>query len=65
MCFGSGPSAEDIYQKKKPKFGELPSLSITKSKRKRGTMADVPMQREGAKRRTLINPLGVSDDATG
>lgn len=65
MCFGSGPSAEDIYQEKKPKFGELPSLSITKSKRKGSTMADVPMQREGAKRRTLINPLGVSDDATG
>lgn len=62
MCFGGGPSAESIYQEKKPKFGELPSLSITKSKRKGGTMTDVtPKQRSGSKRYSLLNPLGVTD----
>ena len=65
MCFGGGPSAEDIYQQKKPKFGALPSLAMTKTKRDPQKLKDVPTQRVGAKRRSLLDPLGVTDDATG
>lgn len=61
MCFGGGPSAESIYQSKKPKFGALPSLAMTKAKRDAPKFEDV--QRVGAKRRSLLNPLGVTDDA--
>jgi len=71
MCFGGGgPSAEDIYQSKKPKFGALPSLAMTKTKRDPQKLKDVartgfesPTQRVGAKRRSLLDPLGVTDDA--
>lgn len=66
MCFGSGgPSAESIYQSKKPKFGALPSLAVSKAKRDAPKFEDVPTKRMGAKRRSLLNPLGVMDDATG
>ena len=65
MCFGGGPSAESIYQSKKPKFGALPSLAMTKTKRDPQKLRDVPTQRTGAKRRSLLDPLGVTDDATG
>lgn len=60
MCFGGGPSAEDIYQEKKPKFGELPSLSMTPTERKGAQMKDVK-QRKGSKRYSLLNPLGMTD----
>lgn len=59
MCFGgggSGKSAEDIYQERKPVFGPLPSLREEKVERKKPKMADV---RVGQKRRNLLNPTGL------
>jgi len=57
MCFGGGPSAESIYQEKKPEFGDLPSLSISRTKRKGAQMKDItPKQRKGSKRYSLFNP---------
>tara|TARA_R110000796_G_scaffold92189_1_gene196434 strand:- start:554 stop:739 length:186 start_codon:yes stop_codon:yes gene_type:complete len=56
MCFGGGDSADDIYKKQKPEFGELPDLGTDQSdaiKRKSG-MKDV--MRAGSKQRSLFNP---------
>ena len=55
MCFGgsSGPSAEQMYQEKKPEFGALPSLSMDKSEIKAPKLEDVV--RKGAKRRSLFS----------
>ena len=48
MCFGGGgKSAESIYQEKKPEFGPLPSLSMTKKKREEQVLGDVPKMRKG------------------
>ena len=58
MCFGGGPSAESIYQK--PKFGDLPSLSMSRTERKGAQMKDVK-RRKGSKRYSLLNPLGFDD----
>ena len=62
MCFGGGPSAESIYQSKKPEFGDLPSLSMTPTKRKGAQMKDVTLkQRKGSKAYSLLNPMGFDD----
>lgn len=59
MCFSTGPSAEDIYKKRKselPKF-ELPSLAVQKKTgdRKR-QLKDV--QRKGQQARSMLYPTG-------
>jgi len=51
MCFGSGAP-----KYKKPDFGELPSLSVSKSKRKAPELKDVKLTREGQAPRSLLNP---------
>jgi hypothetical protein len=63
MCFGGGPSAKSIYQEKKPKFGALPSLAMTKTKRDPQQLKDVPTQRTGMKKRSLL--FYGDTDATG
>ena len=56
MCFGGGGrSAEDIYQEKKPEFGPLPSLSVTKKKREEQVLSDVPKMRRGMQQRSLLD----------
>jgi len=56
MCFGGGgPSAESIYQEKKPEFGPLPSLSMTKKKREEQVLSDVPKMRRGMQQRSLLD----------
>jgi len=64
MCFGSGPSAEEIYEKEFKKEPEpLPSLSMQKAKERTRKLKDV---RRGAQRRSLLNPMmGGSYDANG
>ena len=64
MCFGgksSGPSAAEMYAKQKVNYGALPSLSQKKVDRKAPVMKDIelPEQREGSERRSLLNPYGV------
>ena len=57
MCGGgsSGPSAEERYQKMKPTFGALPSLSMTgEVKRDDPKYGEV---RTGSKRRSLLAPM--------
>jgi len=58
MCFGggsSGPSAEELYQKKKPVFGALPSLDTGGEKVDRESgLKDVPKMRTGTKQRSLL-----------
>ena len=66
MCFSGGPSAEDIYKKRKselPKF-ELPSLAMQKKTgdRKR-QLRDV--QRKGQKARSMLYPTGGNTNANG
>lgn len=59
MCFGgsSGPSAEDIYKKKKIDFGPLPSLATEgEDKERKQTMKDV--KRTGMQKRSLLYPTG-------
>lgn len=63
MCFGgksSGPSAAEMYAKQKVNYGALPSLSQKKVDRKAPAMKDIelPEQREGSERRSLLNPYG-------
>jgi len=61
MCFGgsSGPSAEEIYQKKKIDFGPLPSLAMSKNKERTGPeLKDVPKKRTGMQKRSLLYPTG-------
>lgn len=63
MCFGgksSGPSAAEMYAKQKVNYGALPSLSQKKVDRKTPVMKDIelPEQREGSERRSLLNPYG-------
>jgi hypothetical protein len=63
MCFGgksSGPSAAEMYAKQKVNYGALPSLSQKKIDRKAPAMKDIelPEQREGSERRSLLNPYG-------
>jgi hypothetical protein len=56
MCFGGGgKSAEQIYQEKKPEFGPLPSLSMTKKKREEQVLSDVPKMRRGMQQRSLLD----------
>jgi len=55
MCFGSGPSAKAIYEKKKPEFGPLPSLSMTKKTREDQVLGDVPKMRKGMQQRSLLD----------
>ena len=58
MCFGgkSGPSAEDIYEEKyKVEPEPLPSLKVEQGKERQRKMKDV--QRKGAPRRSLLNPM--------
>ena len=59
MCFGGGggPSAESIYQEKKPEFGPLPSLSMTKKKREDQVLGEVPKMRKGMQQRSGINVI--------
>ena len=59
MCFGgsSGPSAEQMYQEKKPEFGPLPSLSVTKKKREDQVLGDVPKMRKGMQQRSLLTMM--------
>jgi len=57
MCFGgsSGPSAEELYQKRKPVFGDLPSLDTGGEKVDRESgLKDVPKMRTGTKQRSLL-----------
>lgn len=63
MCFGgksSGPSAAEMYKKQKVDYGALPSLSQKKVDRKAPAMkgVELPEQREGSERRSLLNPYG-------
>jgi len=57
MCFGGGggKSAEQMYQEKKPEFGPLPSLSMTKKKREDQVLGDVPKMRKGMQQRSLLD----------
>ena len=58
MCFGGGgKSAEQIYQEKKPEFGPLPSLSVTKKKREEQVLGDVPKMRRGMQQRSLLTMM--------
>ena len=58
MCFGGGgKSAESIYQEKKPEFGPLPSLSVTKKKREEQVLSDVPKMRRGMQQRSLLTMM--------
>ena len=58
MCFGGGgKSAEQIYQEKKPEFGQLPSLSVTKKKREEQVLGDVPKMRRGMQQRSLLTMM--------
>lgn len=54
MCFGRSKSAKDIYEEEKPEAKPLPSLSIEKIDRPEQGLKDVPYQRKGMKRRTLL-----------
>lgn len=57
MCFGSsGPSAQQLYDKQKPEFGELPSLAMDKVKRDKVKLEDV--KRKGYQARSLLMPTG-------
>ena len=56
MCGGSsGPSAEERYQKMKPTFGDLPSLSMTGEVKREGPKYGEA--RTGSKRRSLLAPM--------
>ena len=56
MCFGGGgKSAEQMYQEKKPEFGPLPSLSMTKKKREDQVLGDVPKMSKGMQKRSLLD----------
>jgi hypothetical protein len=57
MCFGGGggKSAEQMYQERKPEFGPLPSLSVTKKKREEQVLGDVPKMRRGMQQRSLLD----------
>ena len=55
MCFGGGgPSAEELYEKQKPEFGALPSLSVSKKKRQDQILEDVPRT---SRRSSLLTAL--------
>ena len=55
MCFGGrGRSAEDIYKEKKPEEKPLPSLSMKPVERGDQELGDVPYQRKGKQRRSLL-----------
>lgn len=55
MCFGSsGPTAQELYEKQKPEFGELPSLAMDKAKRDKPKLEDV--KRKGYRARSLLMP---------
>lgn len=63
MCFGgksSGSSVADMYKQQRVDYGALPSLSQKKVDRKAPAMKDIelPEQREGSERRSLLNPYG-------
>ena len=52
MCFGGGPSAEQIYNEKyKKEPAPLPSLSMQKAEPRKRRLKDT-----GAARRSLLNP---------
>ena len=56
MCFGksSSRSAQSIYEEKKPEEKPLPSLSMKPVERRDQELGDVPYQRKGMQRRTLL-----------
>jgi len=70
MCFaGKAPrSADSFYQEMKasrPAF-KLPSLAMgekTKVERKGAEMKDVKEARKGVQKRSLLNPLGIDQNA--
>ena len=70
MCFaGKAPrSADSFYQEMKgnrPAF-KLPSLAMgekTKVERKGAQMKDVKETRKGVQKRSLLNPLGIDQNA--
>lgn len=60
MCFGSGgPSAQQLYDKQKPEFGELPSLTMDNVKRDKTKLEDV--KRKGYQARSLLMPTNKGD----
>lgn len=61
MCFGGGgPSAQQLYDKQKPEFGELPSLAMDKVKRDKPKLEDV-VKRKGYQARSLLMPTNMGD----
>jgi len=55
MCFGGGGrSAEEIYEERKPEEKPLPSLSMKPVERGDQELGDVPYQRKGRQRRSLL-----------
>jgi hypothetical protein len=55
MCFGGGGrSAKEIYEEKKPEDKPLPSLSMKPVERGDQELGDVPYQRKGKQRRSLL-----------
>ena len=64
MCGGSsGPSAEERYQKMKPTFGDLPSLSMTREVKRDGPKYGEA--RTGMKRRSLLSPMAFMANSQG
>jgi hypothetical protein len=72
MCFGGGgsaPKSADAYYNEmkasRPAF-KLPSLAMgekTKVERKGAEMKDVKETRKGVQKRSLLNPLGIDQNA--
>jgi hypothetical protein len=57
MCLGGrGPSAESMYQERKPEFGELPSLSIGKFSQQGKPRKLQDVKRKGYQARSLLMP---------
>lgn len=55
MCFGGGgKSANEIYEERKPEDKPLPSLSMKPVERGDQELGDVPYQRKGKQRRSLL-----------
>jgi len=55
MCFGGGGrGAKEIYEEKKTEDKPLPSLSMKPVERGNQELGDVPYQRKGKQRRSLL-----------
>jgi len=55
MCFGGGGrSAKEIYEERKQEEKPLPSLSMKPVERGDQELGDVPYQRKGKQRRSLL-----------